>query len=88
MGVIFACYTVTQGKGTSTTGRGRMHNVIMMGLSCLAMAFVLFAAAPLEFDPDPILQGIVWLGFGGWCFGIVWSDKNERERAKRERSGG
>jgi hypothetical protein len=57
-----------------------MVNVIVMGASCWLMALVLFMVDPMEFNPSPFLQGVVWLAYGFWCFGIVWSDSKEKKK--------
>jgi hypothetical protein len=36
--------------------------IVLIGIGCIIMAIVLFATDPLDFRPDPALQGIVWAG--------------------------
>lgn len=52
--------------------------IVGIGLSCFAMAFVLFATDPLDFHPDPFLQALVWVGFGIWCLATAWRQRNWR----------
>ncbi|MER8457674.1 hypothetical protein [Mesorhizobium sp. M1405] len=52
--------------------------IVGIGLSCFAMAFVLFAADPFDYHPDPFLQAVVWVGFGVWCLATAWQQRNWR----------
>ena len=50
----------------------------LIGVACAIMAMVFFAADPMDFEPDPALQGLVWLGFAIWCFATAWQQRNWR----------
>ncbi|MEQ8866460.1 MAG: hypothetical protein RIC54_23825 [Thalassobaculum sp.] len=44
-----------------------------LGIAMLLMAIVVGTQDPLDFDPDPLLQGLVWFGFSVACFMVAWS---------------
>ncbi|UCI24001.1 hypothetical protein [Mesorhizobium sp. B2-8-5] len=52
--------------------------IAIIGIGCFCMAFVLFAVDPLEYNPDPDLQALVWAGFGIWCFVTAWQQRDRR----------
>jgi hypothetical protein len=46
--------------------------MVGIGLCCLLMAGLLLGIDPLDFHPDPLLQALVWIGFGVACFVAAW----------------
>ncbi|MEQ8395015.1 hypothetical protein [Thalassobaculum sp.] len=50
-----------------------MERLVALGIAMLLMAIVVGTQDPLDFDPDPLLQGLVWFGFSVACFMVAWS---------------
>jgi hypothetical protein len=52
--------------------------MVLIGVAALSMAFILIWADPIDFDPDPDLQALIWVAFGISCFAVAWSRRNWR----------